>query len=65
MIDPINDPTGRKAAWAARAAMLREAAAKATAIRLNAKTVTLRFASGFEDRQPFSDVVKLIPALAA
>jgi hypothetical protein len=153
MIDPINDPTGRKASWAARAAMLRDAAAKndaksqglyqasrptddpafwtqpgrnparmrannagqrafelerkerlattnrgdaqaarddlngqaralwigrglkkgiqvesatygheATVIRLNAKTVTLRFASGFEDRQPFSDLVRLIPA---
>lgn len=164
MIDPINDPTGRKASWAARAAMLREAAAKndakaqglyqasrptddpafwtqpgrnlarlrannagqrayelerkaeeqraragqlerlattnrgdaqaarddlngqaramwigrgltkgmqvasatygheATVIRLNAKTVSLRFASGFEDRQPYSDVLRLIPA---
>jgi hypothetical protein len=162
MIDPINDPTGRKASWAARAAMLHEAAAKndakaqglyqasrptddpafwtqpgrnparlrannasqrafdlerkaqeqrsragqlerlantnrgdaqaarddingqaralwisrglkkgmqvesatygheATVARVNAKTVTLRFASGFEDRQPFFDVVKLI-----
>lgn len=167
MIDPINDPTGRKASWAARAAMLRDAAAKndakaqglyraarptddpafwtqpgrnparnrahsagmkayelerkaedqrwragqlermattnrgdaqaarddlngqaralwigrglkkgmqvesatygheATVIRLNAKTVTLRFASGFEDRQPYSDVLRLIPAACA
>lgn len=53
MIDPINDPTGRKAFWAARAAMLRDAGLKkgmqvvsatygheATVIRLNAKTVT-------------------------
>ena len=35
---------------------------EATVTRVNAKTVSLRFASGFEDRQPFYDLVSILPA---
>lgn len=33
---------------------------EATVLRLNARTVSLRFASGFEDRQPYYDVLRIV-----
>lgn len=35
---------------------------EATVTRVNTQTISLRFDSGFEDRQPFCDVLKILPA---